>query len=254
MVPGSLRLKGYALKTGKEDWMVEGVTAFVCTTPVTGNGLLFFAAWSDGKEDAPLPTWEKFLDEHDKNKDGVVSLDEFDEASRDYYRGYDVNRDGKIDKSDWDQLTTAVAKGENVMVAVRPGGQGNITATHVAWKTTRGLPYIASPVFYDGRVYLVKNGGMISCLDAKNGKPYYLQERFGAEGNYYASPVAADGRIYVASVSGKLTVVKTGGEKPQILHQADFGERIYATPALAENNLYLRTRSALYAFGPEVHR
>ena len=249
VVPGSLRLKGYALKTGKEDWMVDGVSAYACTTPVTGDGLLFFAAWSDGKADDPMPPWEKFLEEHDKNKDGVVTLDEFDEASRDYYRGYDVNRDGKIDKTDWDWFKAALAKSENVVVAVKPGGAGNISQTHVAWKGTRGLPYVASPLLYNGRIYFVKNGGMLSSLDATSGKTYYLQERVEAPGNYYSSPVAADGKIYLASVTGKLTVVKAGGEKPEILHQADFGERIYASPALAEDKLYLRTRSNLYAFG-----
>ena len=249
IVPGSLRLKGYALKTGKEDWLVDGVTAYACTTPVAGDGLLFFAAWSDGKADAPLPPWEKFLEQHDKNKDGVITLDEFDDASRDFYRGFDVNRDGKIDKTDWDQVLASLAKGENVLVAVKPGGRGNISQTHVAWRATRGLPYIASPLFYDGRIYLIKNGGMISSLDAKSGKPFYLQERLDAEGSYYSSPVAADGRIYIASEPGKLTVVKAGGEKPEVLHQADFAERIFATPALAADKLYLRTRSTLYAFG-----
>jgi outer membrane protein assembly factor BamB len=253
VVPGSLRLKGYALETGKEDWLVEGVTAYACTTPVVGDGLLFFAAWSDGKADDPLPTWEKFLEEHDKNKDGVVTLDEFDEASRDFYRGFDVNRDGKIDKTDWDQIMASLAKGENVLVAVKPGGRGNISQTHVAWKATRGLPYVASPLFYDGRIYLIKNGGMISSFEAKSGKPFYIQERLEAAGNYYSSPVAADGRIYIASVPGKLTVVKAGGEKPEILHQAEFGERIFATPALAGDKLFLRTRSTLYAFGPQSH-
>jgi outer membrane protein assembly factor BamB len=135
------------------------------------------------------------------------------------------------------------------MLAVKPGGKGNITKTHVAWKATRGLPYVASPLVYDGRIYSIKNGGMISSFDAKSGKPYYLQERLDAEGNYYSSPVAADGRIYMASVDGKFTVVKAGGEKPEILHHAQFGERIYASPALADDKLYLRTKSALYAFG-----
>jgi outer membrane protein assembly factor BamB len=252
IVPGSLRLKGYALKTGKEDWLVEGVTAYACTTPVVGNGLLFFAAWSDGKADAPLPPWEKFLEQYDKNKDGIVALDEFDDASRDYFRGFDVNRDGKIDKTDWGQIQAALAKSDNILVAVKPGGRGNISETHVAWKATRGLPYVASPLFYDGRVYLIKNGGMISSLDAKNGKPFYSQERIEAGGSYYSSPVAANGRIYVASVSGKFTVIKAGGEKPEILHQAEFGERIFATPALVADKLYLRTRSTLYAFGAEA--
>ena len=90
---------------------------------------------------------------------------------------------------------------------------------------------------------------MLSSFDAKSGKPYYLQERLDAEGYYYASPVAADGRIYLASVNGKITVVKAGGDKPEILHQAQFGERIYASPAIAGDRFYLRTKSALYAFG-----
>jgi outer membrane protein assembly factor BamB len=198
-----------------------------------------------------LPAWEKFLAEHDKNKDGVIPLAEFDENTREYYRGYDASRDGKIDRSDWDLILADLAKSENVMVAVKPGGRGNISQTHVAWKATRGLPYISSPLYYDGRVYLFKNGGMMSSFDAKTGQPYYLQERLGAEGYYYSSPVAADGRIYIASQAGKVTVVKAGGDKPEILHQADFGEHIYASPALVGDKLYLRTRSQLYAFGSQ---
>jgi hypothetical protein len=61
--------------------------------------------------------------------------------------------------------------------------------------------------------------------------------------------VAADGRIYLASLPGKLTVVKAGGDRPEVLHEADFGERIFATPALVGENLYLRTQTKLYAFG-----
>jgi len=251
VVPGSLRLKGYALNTGKEDWMVEGITAYPCTTPVAGGGMLYFAAWTDGKSDDPWPTWAEFLEKHDKNKDGVITLDEFDDAVREYYRGLDLNRDGKVDKSDYEQLLASIAKGENIMIAVKPGGRGDITKTHVAWKSTRGLPYVASPLMYDGRVYCIKNGGMLSSFDAKSGQPYYLQERLDAEGSYYSSPVAADGRLYFASADGKLTVVKAGGDKPEILHQAKFGERIYASPALAADKLYLRTHSALYAFGAQ---
>jgi outer membrane protein assembly factor BamB len=122
----------------------------------------------------------------------------------------------------------------------------------VAWRATRGLPYTSSPLLYDGRIYCFKNGGMISSFDAKSGKPYYLQERLNAEGYYYSSPVAADGRIYIASASGKVTVLKAGGDKPEILHQAEFGERILASPALAGENLYLRTQTNLYAFSAQA--
>jgi outer membrane protein assembly factor BamB len=250
VMPGAVRLKGYALKTGKERWLVEGVSGFVCTTPVIGEGQLFFAAWSPGKADAPWPTWATFLEQHDKNKDGEITFDELDSRSRDFMRGLDANHDGKITVADWDLIKAHNAKAENVLVAVKPGGQGDITATHVAWKSTRGLPYVPSPLYYEGRVYLVRDGGMLSSLDARTGQPFYTQERLGASGSYYSSPVAADGRLYLASLSGKLTVIKAGGDKPEILHQADFGERIFATPALVDDKLYVRTAKHLWAFGP----
>jgi outer membrane protein assembly factor BamB len=90
---------------------------------------------------------------------------------------------------------------------------------------------------------------MMSCFDAKSGKPFYLQERLDAGGNYYASPVAADGRIYLTSLDGKVSVVKAGGDHPEVLHRVDFRERIASTPALIGGRLFLRTESALYAFG-----
>src|SRR5438552_18727814 len=143
---------------------------------------------------------------------------------REYIRGLDSDRDGRITKSDWDKMQDRLAKSQNLLVAVRPGGRGDITETHIAWKATRGLPYVPSPLFYEGRVYLIKDGGMLSSFDAKTGKPYYLQERIGAEGSYYASPVAAAGRIYLASLTGKVTVVRAGGDKPEVVNQADFGD------------------------------
>jgi outer membrane protein assembly factor BamB len=249
VVPGCLRLKGYDLKTGKEIWTVSGTAGFACTTPVVGDGWLYFAAWSPGETDAPWPSWESFLQQNDKNKDGEVTFDELPEGERAFMTGFDVNHDGKITKEDWDAIMARNAKARNAMIALKPGGRGDITQSHVAWQATRGLPYVPSPLYYEGRVYLIKDGGMLSSFDAKTGKPYYLQERIGAEGGYYASPVAADGRIYVASLAGKVTVVKAGGDKPEILNQADFGERISATPALVGNRVYLRTQKRLYALG-----
>jgi outer membrane protein assembly factor BamB len=255
IMPGSIQLKGYDLKTGKERWVVNGVVGFACTTPVTGDGLLFFAGWSPGKSDSPWPPWDKFLEKNDKNHDGVLDFEEFDADDRDFARGMDRNHDGKITKADWDIIMGQIAKAENTCVAIKSGGQGDITGSHVAWKATRGLPYVPSPLFYEHRLYLIRDGGMISSFDAKTGKSFYLQERVdGASGSYYASPVAAAGRIYLANRDGKLTVVKAGGERPQILHQADFGERIFATPALVGDRLYLRTVRHLYAFGKSGRR
>jgi outer membrane protein assembly factor BamB len=161
----------------------------------------------------------------------------------------DTNGDGKLMAEDLDTMKANMSKGENVLVAVKPGGKGELNADNIAWKQTRGLPYVPSALFYEGRVYTVKDGGIISSYDAKTGATHYQQERLNALGNYYSSPVAAEGRIYVVSLDGKLTVVQAGGDMPKVLHRAEFGERISGTPALVGNAIYLRTATALYAFG-----
>lgn len=249
VMSGSLKLKAYDLKTGAERWSLAGMPSFTCTTPVAGDGLLFFAGWSPGKEANTMPTWAA-MSQMDKNKDAALTPDEVKGTDMEsFFRSLDGNRDGKITKEDMDGLAAIMAKGENVLVAVKPGGKGELSANDVAWKQTRGLPYVSSPLHYRGRVYLVKDGGMASCFDAKTGKVFYQQERLNAIGNYYASPVAADGRVFFASLNGKVTVVEAGGDAPKISHAAEFGERLAATPALVENNIYLRTPTALYAFG-----
>ena len=248
VMPGSIRLKGYDLKTGAERWMYEGVTPFACTTPALGDGFLFFGAWSPGKADSPFTAWATFAEKYDANKNGELAFEEFPPEEREFLRGLDLNRDGKVTQSDMAQLTARNAKGENVLVAIKPGGRGEITETHAAWKFTRGLPYVPSPLFYDGRVYIIRDG-LVSSLDGKTGQAFYTQERINANGNYYASPVAADGRIYFVSQPGKLTVIQAGGSQPEILHQTDLGERVFATPALVGENLYLRSATKLHAWG-----
>ncbi len=252
VIAANSRLKGFDLKTGKERWLVENVTGYVCTTAFVADGMLFFGGFSNDTVDSPLPTWEEFYKKNDKNGDGVVAFSELAEASIDYWRGVDANRDGKFSKEDWDIMAAEAkaVRSENVMLAVKPGGTGNITETHVAWRYRKALPYVPTPIFYDGRIYFVRDGGIISSLNARTGEPHYAQERLpGALGPYYASPVAAGGQLYVASVPGKLTVIKAGGDKPEILHQVDFGERILASPAIVGDLIYVRTDKRLWAFG-----
>ncbi len=252
VIAANSRLKGFDFKTGKERWVVDNVTGYVCTTAFVADGLLFFGGFSNDTAEDPLPTWAAFYKKYDKNGDGVVTFDEIAEDDIDYWRGVDANRDGKFSKEDWD-LMDAEAKAvrsENVMLAVKPGGTGNITETHVAWRYRKALPYVPTPIYYEGRIYFVRDGGIISSLNAKTGEPHYAQERLpNAPSSYYASPVAADGKIYVGSVAGKLTVVKAGGDKAEVLHQVDFGERILASPAIVGDVIYVRTDKRLWAFG-----
>ena len=250
VMSGSLWLKAYDSKTGAERWSLAGMPSFTCTTPVAGDGLLFFAGWAPGKADSPMPSFEQTAASFDKNKDGAITPDEVKGTPLEtFFRAQDINGDGKLTAEDSAAMKAMMSRGENVLVAVRPGGKGELGQGSIAWKQTRGLPYVPSPLYYQGRVYLVKDGGMVSSYDARNGAIVYQQERLNALGNYYASPVAAGGRLIVASLEGKVTVFAAGGDTPKILHQVDFHERIAATPAPVQNQIYIRTPTALYAFG-----
>lgn len=250
VMSGSLKLKAYDPQSGREKWSLAGMPSFTCTTPVVGDGLLFFAGWAPGKGDSPMPTFEQTAANFDKNKDNAITADEVKGTPLEpFFRAQDINGDGKITAEDVAAMTAMMSKGENTLVAVKPGGKGELGGDQVAWKQTRGLPYVPSPLYYRGHVYVVKDGGMVSCYEARTGKTIYQQERLNALGSYYASPVAADGRIVVASLDGKTTVFAAGGETPKVLHQADFKERIAATPALVRNRIFVRTATTLYAFG-----
>ncbi|MFO1461835.1 MAG: PQQ-binding-like beta-propeller repeat protein [Verrucomicrobiota bacterium] len=245
IVAGSLALKSYDPATGAERWVVRGMPSYSCTTPVVGDGLLFYAGWAPGKADSPWPSWESVVEKQDKDGDGRISSAEYENGPA-WFKAQDIDGDGWLTRKDWDTIGGLMKKGENVLVAIRPGGSGDVTDTHVAWKATKGLPYVPCPLNYDGRVYLVKDGGMVSSFDARTGAPAYVQERLPAQGGYYASPVAGDGRVYFTSLQGKLCVVRAGGTRPEVLHEADFGGRMAGTPALIGDRMLVRTQSKLF--------
>ena len=109
------------------------------------------------------------------------------------------------------------------------------------------MPGVPSPLYYNGRLYTFKDGGLVFCRVADTGELLY-DERLGTLGYYYSSPVAADNRIYIASAEGVVTVIDAG-PKLNVLATNKLDGAILATPALAGGNIYVRTESHLYAFG-----
>jgi outer membrane protein assembly factor BamB len=136
---------------------------------------------------------------------------------------------------------------EHGLLAIRPGGEGDVSGTHVRWRENRSVPEVPTPLVYRDRVYTVRDGGVVSCMEAQTGKLLY-RERLGAGGSYYASPVAAGDRIYTASGEGKVVVFKVG-DRFEVLARNDLQEPIMATPAIVDGQLYVRTAGYLYAFG-----
>ena len=135
-------------------------------------------------------------------------------------------------------------------LAIRPGGRGDVTDTHVEWKTTRGSPFVPSPVLYGDYLYTLNDmSDIITNLNAKTGETIW-QERLGRprrEG-ISASPVIVDDKLFVTTDDGQTFVMKTGPEF-ELLHTNDIGERTLASPALVDGMWYIRTASQLIAIG-----
>jgi len=126
--------------------------------------------------------------------------------------------------------------------AIRPDGSGDVTASHVAWKFTQGVPLKASVLLAGEEIYMVSDNGVARCLDAKSGQQIW-QARIGTA--YSASPVYAGGLIYVSSEKGQTTVIKPGREMTTVAVNSLDG-RILASPAIAGKSLFIRTDTHLY--------
>jgi outer membrane protein assembly factor BamB len=255
VAPGFGKMIGYDLRTGNEQWFVDGMPSACCTTPVTANGHLFFAGWSPGDpsdKESQMPSFDEFLKERDANGDGVLTKDEFEESDRDFFDNLDADKDGTYSREESEQIARFMAATVNSAFALRAGGTGDVTKTHMLWKQTRGLPYVSSAIVYRGQYVMVKDGGIVTAYDATSGEELY-SKRPAEAGTYYASPVAANGNIYfITLLDGAVTVLRAGVDKPEVVAKnPPLGERTAATPAIADDTLYIRTADHLYAFSVE---
>jgi len=136
---------------------------------------------------------------------------------------------------------------EPTIRAIRLGGKGEITDSHIVWEQTRGVPVLASPLYVPPYLYTISRDNILHCLDAESGDIAWLRRIDGA---YSASPVLADGRIYVLSEEG-LTLVLRPGAKYDELARNELGEKCMASMAVSQGNFYIRTDNHLYCIGPK---
>jgi len=278
VVLGNGRVCGYEPTTGEEKWRVRGFAREPIAVPVAGNEKLFVSvSMQGGRGDVemdPEPFWAAML-HFDRNGDGRIGREEVTSEftlpfrpelppghsgfglplARDpdrrkqqqngLFNWRDTNKDGFWTKEEF-TADMRVGAGQPNLAAIRAGGRGDITESHVSWNLRRGIPEIPSPIVHEGRLYLVRDGGILSCVDTQTGKMVY-RERVGAAGQYSASPVIAAGHLVLVSNQGLLTVVKCGDEFT-VTHQTDLDAPIAATPAMDRNSIYIRADNALMAF------
>jgi outer membrane protein assembly factor BamB len=247
IVLGSQTVDAYSLDKGERLWWVNKVGSYPKGVPVVGADMVYVTA--EGGDAPFFPPFEETLKQYDSNKDQRIHREEM-KSQADAYEHFgwlDANNDSYVDRAEYDFVRTSTSLGHGV-TAVRLTGQGDITASHVVWRIKKSYPNIPAPLIYRGVMYLMKEGGIVSSVDPASGEILKQGRTPDALEEYYASPVAADGKIFLVSASGKVTVLKADAQW-EILATNNLDEQVWATPAIAGGNLYIRTRNAMYSFG-----
>ena len=123
------------------------------------------------------------------------------------------------------------------MMAVKVGGKGNVSESHIAWKRQRSLPYVPTPIVYGDHIYMWLDNGIVICADPKTGEEIW-NERVG-RGDFSSSPVCIDGKIYCSSRTGEFTVMDAS-PKFKVHGSSQLGEKTHATPAVSNGRMFIR--------------
>jgi outer membrane protein assembly factor BamB len=253
IVPGAYITSAYELATGKKLWWAGGMAWQLKGAAVIAGDRMFLNSWESGGDTETPPPVEEFeavIAKHDKNGDRKLDVAEAGPAgfrNAQALANYDLDLDGFLDERDWKFLKLH-RQAQNSIMRIDLGGRGDITNTHVKWRYRKSLPNCSTPLFYGGAVWMVKDGGVLTTLNPETGDVMKQGRIPGALEQYWASPVGADGKVYFISSAGKLAVVKAQGDW-EVLRVNDLNDEVFATPAIGDNRLYVRTRSTLYCFG-----
>ena len=252
IVPGSFLLTSYDATTGRKRWWVSGLSFEMKSTPVLDGDMVYINGYGapenqPGREVEALEFDEALLG--DNNGDERLARDEAEGHVSSWFGFVDLDTDGALDRAEWDFYLAALAS-RNGILGIRVGGEGDMTKQNVVWTYGKRVPQLPSPLVYEDALYMVNEGGIVTLLEPDTGDLVAQGRLKGAVDSYYASPVAADGKIFMASELGKVAVLRPGSGL-DVVAVNDLDDLIYATPAIADGRLYIRTRNTLYCFGED---
>lgn len=264
VVAGTGVLIGYDPQTGERLWWANTLLRNIKTTPVSLDGIIYVSLQSSGIANQWLATADR---SETGNNDGKLTKAEMQAFvgetkipeeffAKTFDRG-DMNRDGFLVGP---ELDAAFLHGDNFagarydeadpadefILAVRGGGRGDVTDTHVLWKhETKYTDHIVSPLVLNGRMLLLKGGGITTLFGTDRGEVLRGPKRIPNAGEYFASPVCGDGKIYLAGANGKVVVLSDNADL-EPLATNNLEESIVGGPAIADGRLYFRTLTKLF--------
>jgi outer membrane protein assembly factor BamB len=252
LIPGSFRLAAFAPSTGERLWWVSGLAFEMKAVPVLSadSATVYINGTSstafDDSHDGAIPPYDDVV-EYDTDGDGLFQPEQIpDELARRWIRLIDLDGDGALNRQEWEWFRSARASRGGIN-AFKTGGRGDMTASSFRWNHGRSVPQLPSALLYEGILYMVDDGGIVTLLDPDSGEVLHRGRLYDAIESYFASPVAGDGKVFMVSEACKVAVLRPGPTL-DILVVNDLDDICFATPAIDENHIYLRTRSALHAF------
>ncbi len=257
IVPESFQLSAYSVADGKRVWWVRGLACEMKSIASHDDEYLYINGWGfpqnqPGRQIPTIP-FDEALERYDKDKDRQITKAEatgtepMDKILNAAFEAFDTNRDEKLDAKDW-EVFRAMMSSENGLLAIKMGGQGDQTATAIRWRYQKPVPQVPSTLLYKGVLYMINDSGILITFDPATGNVIKQGRLHGAIDKYFSSPVAADDKVFLIGQGGQVSVLKAGGEW-EVLAVNELDDECYATPAIADGRIYIRTRSALYAFG-----
>ncbi len=261
-------ITGFSVHDGSRQWGFRLLTCGV-SSPIIAKEKVITSCWYNLSEDnqrGKLPDFGELITKYDANKNGTIDptelpddlifyfrpenkLEETSKTVKDFFTNFDLDANKEISQQEWEGSLNFVKNflyKPSGLVALNIGSIGELSDTSALWKVTEDIPEVPCPVFYKDRIYMVKDGGILSCIDSESGKLLY-KTRIGNASPHIASPIAANGLIYIFGFNGKLKIVKAG-DTYELAGQNDFSNKIVATPAIIGNTIYIRTGKELLAY------
>jgi outer membrane protein assembly factor BamB len=258
LIPESFQLSAYAIADGRRIWWVRGLACEMKSVVSMDANTLYVNGWGFPQNQpgaqVPTVTFAEGLARYDRNKDGLVGKDEIsgetpmDRMLRGNYGfpAFDLNRNDAIDAREWEVFRAMLAS-ENGLLAIALGGRGDMTASAIKWKYQRPVPQVPSTLLYQGVLFMVNDSGILISFDPSTGAVLKQGRLKGAIDKYFASPVGADGKVFLVSQDGTVSVVTPKADW-EIVAVSALEDEVFATPAIADRRIYIRTKTALYSF------
>jgi outer membrane protein assembly factor BamB len=260
IIPESFQLSAYSVADGKRVWWVRGLACEMKSIASHDDEYLYINGWgfpqNQPGQQVPTISFEEGLAAYDKDKDRMITKAEISAAGGTTkmdkllvaaFEAFDLNRDEKLNDKDW-EVFRAMMAAENGLLAIKMGGKGDQTANAIRWRYTKPVPQVPSTLLYQNVLYMINDSGILISFDPVTGNVLKQGRLHGAIDKYFSSPVAADDKVFLIGQGGQVSVLKAGGDW-QVLAVNELDDECYATPAIADGRIYIRTRSALYSFG-----